>query len=570
MPLRFLNPNFHVILIHYPLGVFVLGVVLELFGFLWRGSSLRTAARWMIVLGALLTLPAATSGVAALHDVVGVGLSGGQKAMLYWHVIYMGIASILAALCAVIGLGATDRWRKLLYFPLLLGVVGAWGLMVLGAYQGGETIFRQGTAVTIPMKTTPATTMPTTMPADTVASAGQKVDFETQVRPIIADTCYKCHAGDKHKGELKLDSPERIRKGGKEAGAKVLVAGNPGKSDLVRRISLPTGDDDVMPPEGKGEHLTGGQVDLIKAWITQGADFGLSDTSGPTTLPSAVSLTSDESHHDLKLAIEEKDYKELMDYWGGGAIQQHTILAGIAFAIALLALGLSIRRLHSNSVVKETPIKIEPHVRGEGERRRVAEDENLLRSFNPRAAIQPPPAKPKTSMIPSGRLWLLAVVTIVMTAGLGYWQAAGSQHVFTPDGWTSFVGKLKSADPVIKVNHVAAHVILGGALLVLSLLCSLLAAFAPRRPLMLGIFGVLLVAVIAAQTWVGVLRTFQRDKPDASLFHFQTAEEAKAQDEREAAIEKAKMAPAAPATPSETTPATPPPDTAPATPTTNP
>ena len=46
MPLRFVNPNYHVILIHYPLGVFVLGVILELLGLIfWRRSSARVAGR---------------------------------------------------------------------------------------------------------------------------------------------------------------------------------------------------------------------------------------------------------------------------------------------------------------------------------------------------------------------------------------------------------------------------------------------------------------------------------------------------------------------------------------------
>ena len=104
--------------------------------------------------------------------------------------------------------------------------------------------------------------------------AEEKVDFAKQIRPIFAETCYKCHAGSKHKGDLKLDSVEAIKKGGKEAKDKVLIPGNAEKSDLYRRVILPKDDDDVMPPDGKGDHLTKPQIELLKAWITQGADFG--------------------------------------------------------------------------------------------------------------------------------------------------------------------------------------------------------------------------------------------------------------------------------------------------------
>ncbi|HZL35481.1 MAG TPA: c-type cytochrome domain-containing protein [Tepidisphaeraceae bacterium] len=106
------------------------------------------------------------------------------------------------------------------------------------------------------------------------ARSADKVDFAKQIEPIFSQTCFKCHAGAKHKGSLKLDSLEAIRKGGKDAKDKVVVAGQPDKSDLYHRISLPEDDDDVMPPSDKAKHLTKEQVGLIKEWIAQGAEFG--------------------------------------------------------------------------------------------------------------------------------------------------------------------------------------------------------------------------------------------------------------------------------------------------------
>ncbi|HWE04426.1 MAG TPA: c-type cytochrome domain-containing protein [Tepidisphaeraceae bacterium] len=104
--------------------------------------------------------------------------------------------------------------------------------------------------------------------------ADEKIDFSKQIQPIISTSCYKCHAGAKHKGDLKLDSVEGFQKGGKDAAGKVIIAGNPEKSDLFRRINLPKDDDDVMPPDGKGDHLKKEQIALIKTWIAQGANFG--------------------------------------------------------------------------------------------------------------------------------------------------------------------------------------------------------------------------------------------------------------------------------------------------------
>lgn len=116
----------------------------------------------------------------------------------------------------------------------------------------------------------------------TWASAADKVDFAKQVEPIFQQSCFKCHAGSKHKGSLKLDSVEAIRKGGKDAKDKVVVAGQPEKSDLFHRITLSEDDDDVMPPSDKGKHLTKDQIKIIKDWIAQGAEFGDWKQAKPT------------------------------------------------------------------------------------------------------------------------------------------------------------------------------------------------------------------------------------------------------------------------------------------------
>lgn len=103
-----------------------------------------------------------------------------------------------------------------------------------------------------------------------VARAEDKIDFAKQIRPIMADTCYKCHGEKKVKGKLRLDSLEAFQKGGKDG--KIIEPGHPEKSDLYRRITLSKDDDDVMPPEG--DPLPKDKQELIKNWIAQGASFG--------------------------------------------------------------------------------------------------------------------------------------------------------------------------------------------------------------------------------------------------------------------------------------------------------
>jgi hypothetical protein len=101
------------------------------------------------------------------------------------------------------------------------------------------------------------------------ATGAEPVSFDRQIRPILSDRCYSCHADKKQKGDLRLDSPSAITKGGK-AGA-VVVAGRPDKSTLYSRLLLPKDDDDVMP--AKGDPLTHEQCELIRQWIAAGAAF---------------------------------------------------------------------------------------------------------------------------------------------------------------------------------------------------------------------------------------------------------------------------------------------------------
>jgi mono/diheme cytochrome c family protein len=93
--------------------------------------------------------------------------------------------------------------------------------------------------------------------------------YAKTIQPILADRCYSCHGPEKQKGDLRLDSPEAIKKGGKNGA--VLTPGDPAKSSLYSLTLLPAGDDDRMP--AKGDPLTSAQTDALRDWIKAGAAF---------------------------------------------------------------------------------------------------------------------------------------------------------------------------------------------------------------------------------------------------------------------------------------------------------
>src|SRR5688572_2827394 len=101
------------------------------------------------------------------------------------------------------------------------------------------------------------------------ASAEDVAFFETKVRPVLADHCYRCHSGksEKLKGGLLLDTREAVLKGG-ETGPSV-VPGKPEQSRLVEAIGY-LNVDLQMPPKGK---LSAGQIADLTEWVKRGAPW---------------------------------------------------------------------------------------------------------------------------------------------------------------------------------------------------------------------------------------------------------------------------------------------------------
>jgi hypothetical protein len=100
----------------------------------------------------------------------------------------------------------------------------------------------------------------------TPAQAGELVDYNGRIKPLLAKRCYACHAALKQEGGLRLDTGAAIRRGGDSGEA--VAPSRPGESLLLARVADPDAAT-RMPPEG--EPLTPEQIALVRAWVEQGA-----------------------------------------------------------------------------------------------------------------------------------------------------------------------------------------------------------------------------------------------------------------------------------------------------------
>ena len=99
------------------------------------------------------------------------------------------------------------------------------------------------------------------------AVAGE-VEFNRDIRPILRETCFRCHGPDSgsRKADLRLDKREQAI----EAGA--ITPGKLDESELIARI-FSDDPEEVMPPPALKKPLDAAQKELLKKWVASGAEY---------------------------------------------------------------------------------------------------------------------------------------------------------------------------------------------------------------------------------------------------------------------------------------------------------
>jgi len=107
-------------------------------------------------------------------------------------------------------------------------------------------------------------------------SAGEKLSFNRDVQPILAEYCYHCHGPDAgtrkpSNDPLRLDIEEfalAVREGGPQA----IIPGNGAGSEVVKRMRSKD-PQEVMPPPEIPHVMNEAQIAIIERWIDEGATY---------------------------------------------------------------------------------------------------------------------------------------------------------------------------------------------------------------------------------------------------------------------------------------------------------
>lgn len=255
--------NMHPAIVHFPIALVTVAAVLETWQIVRRKPGLSAATPACLVLGGLSAVAAAVFGwLSAGTD---IGESPQSTEIHRWVGIGATVIAVLAMLVLVKAVTPNPgEARGAILTVRLLVLMGA---AVIGAagFLGAEVSFGQGHLFKGVFESKkPSGDPPATQPD------GDKIDFVRDVSPILKEACFRCHGGDKVKGKFNMKTKANCLKGG--ASGDCLVPGKPDKSPLYTML-VDTDPDQKMPPPKEEKQLTPAQIDIIKKWIAQGADW---------------------------------------------------------------------------------------------------------------------------------------------------------------------------------------------------------------------------------------------------------------------------------------------------------
>src|SRR5262245_200540 len=124
-------------------------------------------------------------------------------------------------------------------------------------------------------------------------SAEDREFFEKKIRPLLVESCFKCHSGPKAKGKLWLDTRAGLLKGGESGPA--VVPGDVKKGLLLKAISYENAEL-KLPREGK---LQEQQIADLMEWVRRGVPWP-DDGGGKTVVKKEFDLKERARHWSLQ------------------------------------------------------------------------------------------------------------------------------------------------------------------------------------------------------------------------------------------------------------------------------
>lgn len=259
--------RFHPLIVHFPIGLLIVAGLMEVITLGKFKHPLRSGIRFLVVLGSLSAILAAIMGWLLAEN---EGVSG-SSLELHKQIGFVAAGLSLILLYSLRKTEVRQDSNSIKLFRILLFFSGI-GVGIAGHF--GASLTHGDDFLTEVLPWNEETSAPPSLTVNLASfaseiSSEQEIQLVTNVRSVLAHNCYKCHSGAKIEGELRLDEREYVFEGGENG--PIIVHGNPGESELIRRISLSKNHDDVMP--SKGKLLSKEEIQLLVLWVEKGAPW---------------------------------------------------------------------------------------------------------------------------------------------------------------------------------------------------------------------------------------------------------------------------------------------------------
>ncbi len=252
--------RFHPLFVHLPIGMIILGVLLELISFMRKDDSLNSPIKLCYLIGFFAAVMAVISGLLLSES------NAYPVDALNLHK-WMGIATMAGALFLYL-LKRRPVQNQKLSLPATLGItvlVGMTGHFGGNLTHGEDYLFEYAPGFVQRLVNVEDGRSVPDVPPDSI------VIYADLIKPVLERKCAACHQGEAAFGGF--DATEYAYLFEEAETGTPVVAQNVANSEMFRRISLPASDRKFMPPSGDPLNYT--EIMVLKYWIEQGADSAM-------------------------------------------------------------------------------------------------------------------------------------------------------------------------------------------------------------------------------------------------------------------------------------------------------
>jgi uncharacterized membrane protein/mono/diheme cytochrome c family protein len=288
--------RFHPVLVHLPIGIFVLVIVMDGLTRFDKFAYLSASIRLILGIGILSAILSLVTGYT-------LSLEGSNNQDLVDNHQWTAIGTT-ALFTAYYFLRHKLMAKRLAhtYTLLLLLLMLAWTGHQGGSLTHGEGFLTEGI---LEDKTIAETQL-------NIKDINQAVVYKDLVQYTLNQKCVQCHGIEKQKGKLRLDDLSWIKAGGKNGN--LINTANPADGELIKRILLDDIDEHHMPPKEKTQ-LTDAEMVIFQWWINTGASFdkSVAALSPDAKVIKALASFKDENQNQVKTTIKTREPIEAID-----------------------------------------------------------------------------------------------------------------------------------------------------------------------------------------------------------------------------------------------------------------